>query len=165
MRKDDGGRTALLRDLRQNLRRETLPASACEPARRGGLFEVREPRTLDAAASGFSAGGRSWSLSKMSPSAMLPRRSCPCRFRRPILKTRNSNAALLVVFGILIGLALVAVDPASGMVSETCSTFDLSGRSEAMSASNEARHEAEGLKYGAAETRTLRKHWSFHTPA
>ena len=49
MRKDDGGRTALLRDLRQNIRRKALPASAHESARRGGLLEVRQPRTLDAA--------------------------------------------------------------------------------------------------------------------
>src|ERR1035441_368356 len=52
MRKDDGGRTALLRHLRQNLRREALPALAREPTRGGGLLEGRQPGTLDAAAKG-----------------------------------------------------------------------------------------------------------------
>src|ERR1035437_7816880 len=52
MRKDDGGRTALLRYLRQDVRREALPALACEPTRRGGLLEVRQPRALDAPAKG-----------------------------------------------------------------------------------------------------------------
>src|ERR1035437_6391672 len=50
MRKDDGGRTALLRPLRQDVRRKALPARACEPARRGGLLEVRQPRVVHAAA-------------------------------------------------------------------------------------------------------------------
>ena len=50
MRKDDSGRTALLRYVRQNLRRETLPAPAREPARRGNLLEVRQPRAVHTAA-------------------------------------------------------------------------------------------------------------------
>src|ERR1035437_2452864 len=52
MRKDDGERAALLRHLRQDVRREGLPALACEPTRRGGLLEVRQPRALDAPAKG-----------------------------------------------------------------------------------------------------------------
>ena len=51
------GRTALLQHLRPKLRRETLPAPAPESARRGGLLEVRQPRTLDAAAEDSDESG------------------------------------------------------------------------------------------------------------
>src|SRR5580692_13021502 len=70
MRKDDGGRTALLRNLRQNVRRETLPAAARESARRGSLLEMWQPRTLDATAKnsreppafGIARPAGAWSL-------------------------------------------------------------------------------------------------------
>ena len=47
MRAHDTGRTALLQPLRPELRREALPATAPQPARRGGLQPVREPGALD----------------------------------------------------------------------------------------------------------------------
>src|SRR5205807_927647 len=53
MRADDAGRGAFLRLLRAELQREALPKAPRESPQRRGLFPMRQPGTLDAAAQGF----------------------------------------------------------------------------------------------------------------
>lgn len=50
LRPHDGGRGALLQQVRAQLRREALSAPAPKLARRGGLCKVRQPRAVHAAA-------------------------------------------------------------------------------------------------------------------
>ena len=52
MRTHDGGRTVVLLEVRQDIRRETLPTLAPESTRRGGLLEVWQPGTFDATTQG-----------------------------------------------------------------------------------------------------------------